>query len=224
LKNLLLSAAVLLPVAALAASPGVTVTQNGVTVTHNGAKTMLQGAPGKQALPNWSPPAGKIKIFDTLGKKPYTYNGSEGWTIANAKSEAGSQQWYAFAVTPKANATVTEIVEAVSYVTGTNSVTIALLADNNGVPGDVLQEKTVKALQTFGDCCAVAVDKVKTGVQVKAGTTYWVAAILPVKKQSTTWDAWNFSSANTGSGTSAYYNGTWNVSSSEYAAFAIYGQ
>ena len=54
--------------------------------------------------------------------------------------------------------------------------------DAGGVPGAVLEEKLVKDLETFGDCCTVAVDKLKKGVPVTAGTTYWVAAILPSKK------------------------------------------
>ena len=215
MKNLLLSAAMLLPVTALAAPSGVTLTQNkAITVFHGKAGPSMPG--------RWNPPAGKTKIFDTLGKG-HTYLDNEGWTISNPGSDAETLQWFAYAIVPKTSGTITEIVEGIGYVTGTEAVTIALLADNNGSPGKVLQQNTVKKLETFGDCCKVAVDRISAGIPVTAGTTYWVAAILPKKKESATWDAWNFSSENTGSGTAAYYNGTWNVTDEEYAAFAVYG-
>ena len=106
---------------------------------------------------------------------------------------------------------------------GANIVTIALLADNGGVPGAVLQEKTVKNIED-GGCCAVAVDHLATGVPVTAGTTYWVAALLPFKGEAATFDAWNYSSANTNTGTLACFNGSaWTVTSGHYAAFAVYG-
>ena len=204
--------------------PAVAMAAPHATLTQNKAITVFHGQSGRQSLPRWNPPAGSIKIFDTLGPKPYNYDSGSGWTISNPGSETGSQQWFAYAVTPKKSATVTDIVEAVSYVAGTEAVTIALLADDNGTPGAVLEEKTVKKLETFGSCCVVAVDHVKSGIQVTKGTTYWVAAILPAKKEATTWDAWNFSTYNTGAGLGAFYNGTWNVGQQTYAAFAIYGQ
>ena len=216
LKNLLLSAAMLLPTTALAAP-------SGITLSPNKAITTFHGAPGRATLPKWLPPASRTKIINTLGK-PITYNCCSGWTIANAQSQAGAQQWVAYPITPKVSTTVTEIVEAVGFVTGTDSVTVALLADNSGVPGTVLEQKTVKNLETFGNCCVVAVDRLRTGVPVTAGTTYWVGALLPKKSQSTTWDAWNFSSTNTKVVPFAYFNSSgWNVSSGAYTGFAVYG-
>ncbi|HEX3651664.1 MAG TPA: hypothetical protein VHU18_02445 [Rhizomicrobium sp.] len=214
-KMLLLSVALLLPVTAFAAP-------HNVTLSPNGAMTVFHGTPGKHMISNWNPPSGK-KIFNTFGKDN-AYNPNNGWTIANPGA-VGFTQWFAFPITPSADATVTKIAEAIGYVTGTNSVTIALMSDNGGVPGDVLQKKTVKNLDTFGNCCNVAVDKFKTGVPVKAGTTYWVAALLPSKKQANTWDAWNLSTANTNAVPAAFYNGTsWTQTTANYSAFAVYGQ
>ena len=218
MKNLLLASALLLPAAALAAP-------SGVTLTHQGTVTEFHGTPGIRTLPSWSPPAGKVVIFNTLGKtkKSYSYSDGEGWTISNPGSETDSLQWFAYAITPTSDVTVTDIVEAVSYVTGTESITVALLDDNNGVPGKVLTSKAVKKLETFGDCCAVAAAKVKP-VKLTAGTTYWVGAILPSKKQATTWDAWCFSTYNTGSGPAAYYTSSgWTATTDPYAAFSVYG-
>ncbi len=217
MKNLVLTAALLLPVAAIAAPKG-------VTLTHEGAVTEFHGTPDLRTLPKFTPPPGKTVIFNTLGKskKTWSYNDSSGWTIANEGSEVGATQWFAYAITPTTAVSVTEIVEAVSYVTGGDAVTVALLADAGGVPGAVLASKTVKSLETFGDCCAVAVAKIKS-VPLTAGVTYWIGAILPSKKEATTWDAWNFSTYNTGSGPAAYYNGVWNAASEPFAAFAVYG-
>jgi hypothetical protein len=216
LKTLLVSVAILLPTAALAAP-------HGVALSPNGAMTVFHGKPGKHMLSNWNPPRGKKVIFSTFGADN-AYNPNNGWTVANSGA-VGFTQWFAFPITPSADATVTQIVEAVGYVTGTNSVTVALMDDNGGVPGNVLQEKTVKNLDTFGNCCNVAVDKIKDGIQVKAGTTYWVAALLPKKKQATTWDAWNLSTENTSAVPAAFYNGTsWVQTTSNYSAFAVYGK
>lgn len=217
-KALLLSVAILLPVTALAAPHSVTLSPNGAMTIFHGA----HGTSGKHMLPNWIAPRGKA-IFNTFGQDN-AYNPNNGWTVANPGA-VGFTQWFAFPITPSADATVTKIVEAIGYVTGTNSVTIAIMSDNGGVPGDILQSKTVKNLDTFGNCCNVAVDRLKTGVPVKAGTTYWIAAMLPKKKQANTWDAWNLSTANTNSVPAAFYNGTnWVQTTANYSAFAVYGQ
>lgn len=206
----------LLPVTALAAPAG-------VTLSPNKAITKFQGTALRRTLPEWKAPKGKTKIIDTIGKGDNAYDCCNGWTVSNVGSPTGLTQWIAYPITPKTSTTVTEIVEAMGYVAGGNSVTVALLADSGGSPGAVLAEKTVKNLETFGDCCALAKAKFKTGVPVTAGTTYWVAAILPSKKQATTWDAYNFSTVDTDTVPFAFYNGTWNVSSGPYTAFAVYG-
>ena len=214
-KALMLSVALLLPATAYAASQS-------VTLSRNGAMTVFHGTPGKHMLSNWNPPPHKSVIFSTMGTDN-DYNCCSGWTISDPGT-VGFTQWFAFPITPTTDATVTEIVEAVGYVAGTNSVTIALMTDNGGVPGTVLQEKTVKNLDTFGNCCNVAKDKLKTPVPLTAGTTYWIAALLPKKKQATTWDAWSLSTENTNSVAAAFYNGSsWVQTTASYAAFAVYG-
>ncbi len=205
----------MLPAAALAAPAGVTLSPNKAITTYHGAAL-------NRTLHTYTAPRGKKAIIDTLGS-PITYDEGSGWTISNPGSQVQAQQWIAYPIVPKKSTTVSEIVEAVGYVTGTDSVTVALMADNGGVPGAVLEQKTVKNLETFGQCCTVAVDKLKKGVPVTAGTTYWVGAILPSKKQSTTWDAFNFSTVDTDTVPFAFYNGTWNLTSGPYVGFAVYG-
>ena len=147
-KNLLLSAALLLPATAFAAPAH-------VVLSPDKAVTMYKGASPKHTLPNWHPPKGKTVIINTLGDGD-AYDCCNGWTISNSGSAVGIQQWFAYAITPSANTTITEIVEAVGYVSGTSSVTVALLADNGGTPGKTLAKKSVKDLETFGDCCGAA--------------------------------------------------------------------
>jgi len=211
-KTLGLLVALLLPAAGLAAP-------HSITLSRNGAMILFHGTPGKRLVSNWNPPHRKPVIFSTMG--PHNaYDCCSGWGIRNP----GGSSWRAFPITPTADATVTEIVEAIGYIDGTNSVTIALMSDNGGLPGKVLQEKTIKNLDTFGNCCNVAVDKLKTPVQVTAGTTYWVAALLPKQQQASTDDAWNFSTENQNSVPAAfYYAGSWIHVTSQYSAFAVYG-
>jgi len=214
LKNLLFSAAMLLPITALAAPVG-------VTLSPNKAITTYHGAPLRSTLPQWIPPTNAVAIINTFGPA-HAYNCCSGWTIS-VPGGVGLQ-WIAYPITPTAGAAGLRVVEAIGYVQGGDSVTIALLADNGGVPGAVLSQKTKANLETFGQCCTVAVADLD--VPVTAGTTYWVGALLPRASQSTTWDAWNFSTkAGIPTNTPfAYYNGSWNATTGSYAAFAVYGQ
>jgi hypothetical protein len=215
IKKLLMCAALLAPTIGHASPSSITLSPDRKVAT-------FHGAPARTTLPQWIAPAGKTKIIDTLGKGD-AYNCCEGWTLANPQSVVALQQWIAYPITPTADATVTEIVEAIGYVAGDDSVTVALLADNGGTPGAVLESKKIGNLEAFGNCCAVAVDHLKTGVPIKAGTTYWVAAILPSKKQATSFDVFNWSTSNSSTVPFAFYNGSWTVTSGPYAAFAVYG-
>lgn len=225
-KGVYMLKVVLLSTAALALAATTTVAfaaPADVALSKGGAMTVFQGKPVLKGLEKFTPPPKKSVIFSTLGSGN-NYDGGEGWTVANPGA-VGFQQWVAFAITPTSNVTATEIAVAAGYVEGANSVTVELLSDDGGVPGSVLEKKTVKNLQTFGDCCAVAVDKLKSGVALTAGTTYWVAEMLPSKKQADTWDAWNLSSSNTNDGQAATNTGSgWGATELEYGAFAVYGK
>lgn len=223
LKSLLFSAAVLLPITALAAPVG-------VTLSPNKAITSFHGAPSRPTLPQWIPPINAYTIINTFAALPTTYNCCSGWTVSNLASAAGTQQWIAYPITTGAAAPGLKVVEAVGYVSSASSagdsVTIALYSDTvvGGihVPGKLLAKKRKTTLETFGLCCIVATADLD--VPVTAATAYWVAAILQRADQSTTWDAWNFSTTNTNTVPFAFYNGTWNLTSGSYAAFAVYGQ
>ena len=90
----------------------------GVTLSPDKAVTLFHGAPFRPTLPQWTAPARRKTIVNTLGAGD-AYDSTQGWTIANLPSGAGEKQWVAFPMTPTSNTTVTEIVEAISYVMGT---------------------------------------------------------------------------------------------------------
>ena len=225
MKNLLLAAVLLLPFGALAApSDSPSVQSPAAVVLQGKVGAQFHGTIGKQSYTYWSPPAGRVTIANTLGKKPYSYRSQPLALISNPMSQSGAEQWWAVAIKPKTTATVTEIVEALSYSSGPHLATIALLADKNGSPGAVLYQKTVKVLQAEFDCCAVVVDHVTGDIKVTAGKTYWVAAILPDKKEATTASGWNFAT-NAQTGLSGFYNGTtWSVGQNSNTAFAVFGK
>ena len=214
------SASILLPVAALAAPPG-------IAPAHGGLITEFHGTPAHTNLRPWHPPAGSKVIFNTLGKtkRTYSYNTAIGWDITNPGSLLKALQWVAYPITPTENVTLTEIDEAVSIASGKSEITVALLADKGGLPGATLTSKAVKGLQQNGNCCAVATARVAP-VKLKAGTTYWVAATLPSKQEATTYDVWAYSTYNTGKSLVAFYgaHGWDSTETASYAAFAAYGQ
>lgn len=158
--------------AALAAGQKpVSVRMNGVTMlTAPSIRPFVQPAPREPGL---------ITIFDNLlptKKYPYgTYFCCFGIAVAGPNNGYDPEQWWAEAFTPGANATVTRIEVAVTYMAGpTNGVNIGLYTDANGVPGAPLVSEDVTNLPPFGGCCTVMNIKDKNGIPVTAGTQYWV--------------------------------------------------
>ncbi|MGH6890356.1 MAG: choice-of-anchor R domain-containing protein [Rhizomicrobium sp.] len=147
-----------------------------VTVRMNGAVLLAGPAVGPLTkAPTHRP--GPIEIFDNMfpvKKYPYgTYFCCLGPTIAGPDNSYGTpaESW-AEAFTPVVDATVTRVEVGVGYSVGTNSVNIGLNSDAGGVPGTALVSRDVKNLPPFGSCCATMT--LRSGVQVTAGTKYWV--------------------------------------------------
>lgn len=163
---------------ALAAPSALAGVQGPVTVRMNGA-TMLVGRAVRPFAKHAVREPGLIKIFDNLlppAKYPYgAYFCCLGPTVAGPNNSYGvPEEWWAEAFVPSASATVTKIEVGVGYATGTNSVNIGLYNDANGAPGTPLVSRDVKNLPPFGSCCATMVLKDKSGIQVTAGTQYWI--------------------------------------------------
>ena len=152
------------------------------------------------------------------------YFAGEGATVCGIDCGLGEQVWSATGFTPAASATATEVDVAVGYIGGTDEVTLNIYSDNAGVPGTALWSGVAKTLPTFGECCGLAVAKIKGGLALTKGTPYWVA-VTTDKKEDTTFAAWSIGTIdqidttpvaqNSGQGWSSY-------ASTQPGAFAVY--
>ncbi len=97
-----------------------------------------------------------------------------------------------------ASGSVSEIDVAVGYVGGTNSFYVKIATDNGGQPGSVLASfANLSSSQNFGGCCGLVAITGISGLNLVAGTNYWVV-IGPTSISSTTSEEWNFSNSATG--------------------------
>jgi len=134
--------------------------------------------------------AGNLSLYPEA-----TYFSIWGNTIAQGGSNYPFQTWVAEPFTPAANATVNQIeVSAGRQGGGTAGFEIGLYNDANGVPGTVIKSAHVSNLPIYGECCALASVFDSVGVQVTAGTQYWV--VVSTTPEDTDIYAWAFNSTN----------------------------
>jgi hypothetical protein len=150
-------------------------------------------------------------IYSNLGSPTNTYSDLDGWLVAGPSSELGASQFIALPFTPFKDATVTQINVAVGYDgSGANQFILSLNSDNNGTPGNVIAQTTIKNAPTFGDCCKLSKWTLSKGEAVTAGTQYWVVASTPTSGTGDDfYGAWAFSVKDTFD----YYtssSGAWN--------------
>jgi len=140
------------------------------------------------ALPSTSR-AGTITVYSNFGAGN-SYDCCNAYTESGAGSFTGFNALQAMAFTNATgqNLTLTQIDIADSFVTGNNSMTLNLYADNAGVPGAVLESWTVNNLPDLGTCCAVATVFDSAGVVLLNGATYFIAPA----SDDVTWEAWNW--------------------------------
>ena len=160
---------------------------------------------------------GFYKIYSNLGPevKGTCYDPHEAWVV-------GLGQAIAMPFTPKVDASVSEIVLGLLYVTGGKDIAIVSLdADDNGLPGKAIHTWNVARLGKYRwHSCYVSIAKSKKGLPLKAGTRYWVVGAAP----SATWDIWAYT-YNDITGNFAYEenNGGWNADDSYLSAFGVFG-
>jgi len=178
--------------------------QDGITVSKDGQQTTAK--PARQFVrSSFEPPSGLVKIYDNGSKYSLgVYWCCNGWTISGTGSQLGFQAAEAMAFTPSANATVTRIGLAISYISGDNEVAVSLNADSGGLPGASLASFTVSNLPDLGGCCTTEIENV-SGIAVTAGTQYWVV-VQTTTPDSTTWAAWNENDTNQTTQPFAYQN------------------
>lgn len=140
---------------------------------------------------------GLIKIYSNLGPNKNLYNGNGGWIVAGPNDTyTDQQQDVAIPFTPASDSTVTQVELPIQYYSyGKNAGTIEIAADASGLPGKPLAKHDVANLPVFGvGCCKLAVWALQTGVQVTAGTQYWIIATTDQKSNDSAyvWDYnWN---------------------------------
>ncbi len=142
-------------------------------------------------------PAMAGTLYTNLGSGSDVYNCCSGWTISGTGS-IGTSFTSANEFSPTSSGSVGEIDVAVGFVEGANSFYVALYTNNNGIPGSQLGEwGGLSSSTTFGSCCGLVDITGISGLNITAGTDYWLV-IGPTSTSSTTWEAWNFSNSATG--------------------------
>lgn len=189
IKTTILSFAVL----ALAGSTALAAGDTSYTLSKD-KKTTMAAPAAPHFTPALNPGKTPNNVFSNIGYKypKGLYFCCYGDTISGSTSQIGQTFWLAAAFTPAADATVKKIEAGVGWVSGANKVEITLYDDAGG-PGTVLATGEATALGGFGDCCKVATLKIKDGVAVTGGATYWVS-VTTDGATSSTWAAWNLNS------------------------------
>ena len=167
LKKVLLSTAALALIATAAdARPQ-------VTLSHDNKFVSVMPGGGKGHVVPATPAS---YVYSTIAKnKEGAYFCCYGSTISGPSSFFGAAYGVAEQFTLSAAATVSNLYAGVGYVSGDDSVTLTLYADNgNNQPGSMLAQGKGKTSTQFGFCCGVTHAKISS-TNLKASTPYWVA-------------------------------------------------
>jgi len=167
---------------------------NGIVLSKD-RKTTIATHGSSQYNPASEPAHTPSNTFSNVGWKYPNglYFCCYGNTISGSGSAVGQTFWLAASFSPAQDATAKEIDAGVGWVEGTNKVIITLYDDNGGVPGSVLASGAADSLGVFGDCCGLATLKLRGGVALTGGATYWVS-VTTDGADSDTWAAWNLNS------------------------------
>jgi len=189
-----------LPCLAVLALIGVTAlalgTKPSYILTNNGRNAVAAKGPSVITPRSPESDAGLKTIAGNLSTYPYgVYFCCFGNTIAQESSNFPFTSWVAIAFTPAASTTVTRIEAAVGAFSSSDEGTgiqLSLREDNNGIPGKVIKNFSIKTPPIYGTCCVLDVGNDKTGIALTGGTQYWIA----VTTSSTTTFAggWAFNS------------------------------
>jgi PEP-CTERM motif-containing protein len=133
-------------------------------------------------------------FFSDLGTGGNVYNCCTGWTVGGSTT-LGNFFVAANEFTAGATGSISEIDLGVGYVTGENSFTVSLWSAGGGnLPGSEIAEwDNQSSSQNFGGCCGLVSITGISGVNLTAGTSYFLL-IGPTNLSGTTWEAWNLNS------------------------------
>jgi hypothetical protein len=199
IKRVLVAFAALALAGSAASAAGV----NGATLSKDKRTTSVPVGSGHfspTALPK------KTAIFSNVGVAypKGLYFCCYGSTISGPNAGVGGTYSVALQFTPASDVNAKEIDAGVGLVQGVNAVDLAIYDDAGGVPGNLIDSGKATGLGTFGDCCTMAVAKVKASL--KGGTPYWMV-VSADKDGANTWAAWAFNSTDEIDIVTAAYNG-----------------
>jgi hypothetical protein len=200
--------------------------------TTGGAVLSTTAPKASTVIPNANPaveealPAGVSVIYTNLGTGTSVYNAGTGWTEAGAEANDYPLA-EAMAFTPASNYVLARIDMGITYLQGTNGMTLILAEDNGGIPGTTIYSTSFTNLPDFGTCCTLQTAKLaptKTNyVGLKAGHQYW---LYPLPADTTTYLIWNLDVTNKqGNGAvSEDYGTSWTAATlNPFGAFSLYG-
>jgi len=191
----------------------------------NGGKQVVYVSPPSFLGTAENPGAdGLVTIYSNLGTGDSVYNAVAGSGVLGKDAGQPWPQWVASSFIPKKNHTVMKISVGLTYVQGTNAFIMSLNEDNGGLPGKRLHKWQFADVPTFGTCCALQTGKVKAGIPVKKGKTYWV--VLRTTNDGT--DSYGVSNNNIFDQQGRWDNnlgsGWVNEGIQELGAFGVFGQ
>jgi hypothetical protein len=197
----------------------------GVVTINGGRDTVLMKAPPQTFTAAATPSSKLVKIYSNLGTGSYVYNGSAGnGILGDNVPDQLYPEWVGCGFRPKADRTVTEIEVGATYVSGDNSLVMALNESKQDRPGKALHTWHFRNLPDFGTCCTLQTGKLSVGIPVKKGKLYWVTLRNEVQHQDT-WDVWNFDiSGAQGPWSNNIGSGWTKASYQQLNAFGVFGK
>lgn len=177
-------------------------------------------------LTTTTPAAGSTLIYSNLGPAGSVYNPGSGWTEAGAEANDYPLA-EAMAFTVSSNYLLVRIEMGITYLQGTNGMTVVVAEDNGGVPGNIIYSAPLTNLPGFGTCCALmTADPPHTKanhVSLIAGRQYW---LYPLPADTTSYLIWNLDVTKKGGpGAVSKDSGvTWTPTTyTTFGAFKLYG-
>ena len=149
------------------------------------AQDRVFGAP-VQAAPVWHDNGSGSGANHLAHCIKHRFNMCYGGTISGPSSVLGTSIEQAVPFTAGQTETVKSISVALRYVSGTNSATVNLYADDNGLPGAVLASGTAANIGEFTKVTKVSIPRTR----IAYGTPYWIG----ISASGTTFMAWTASS------------------------------
>jgi PEP-CTERM motif len=131
------------------------------------------------ALASARPASASAVVFSDFGAPESLYQAGTGVPLTGytTPSSLTGFEDHAFAFTPTATYTFSELDIAISHVSGANDAVVSLWTDSSGAPGVALQAWITGPVPAFGTCCVFqSFFSSGPSVSLVAGQQYWVVA------------------------------------------------